>query len=169
MRSIVSELNFKQKISLLFLAVFSVLWICFIFSNSLKTAEASDGQSGRIVEFIIRHVLHISDDKLAESMSGMMNFFVRKLAHFTEFAVLSVAVCLILIILSFRKRICFSFSMILVLVIAVIDELLQTLSYGRACRMTDVLIDFCGGLFGCVVICLFCLFLNFKKTKRFID
>ncbi len=165
MRSVGSGFTLKRKLVLLLLVVLVVAWVCFIFSNSLKTAEASDGQSGRIVNFIIRSILRISDEKTIEEFAGTMNFFVRKIAHFTEFAVLSILLFLFFLIWGKRNRSNFIFSMAGVFAVAVCDELLQLLSDGRACRFFDVIIDCAGGAFGCAVACAVCFVVSFVKKK----
>ena len=154
MRGIGFELTLKQKIVLLLLMLSVAGWVAFIFSNSLKTAQASDGQSGRIVEFIIKSVLRVSDEQLAADLFGTINFFVRKAAHFTEFSILAVLLFFVFEILQKSIKQCFLLSELCVFSVAVCDELLQTLSAGRACRITDVLIDCCGGVFGFFLVCL---------------
>ncbi len=163
MRSVGFELTFKQKLVLLLLIFTVVGWVAFIFSNSLKSAHASDGQSGQFVEFIIKSVLRISDEKISQDLFGTINFFVRKAAHFTEFAVLAVLLFFIFEILRKNIKLCFLLSELCVFSVAVCDELLQTLSVGRACRMTDVLIDCCGGIFGCFFAYLIYFLINYKK------
>ena len=54
----------------------TVLWLCFIYTRSSKPAVVSDQESGWVLELLQR---------LIPSVSMRL---VRKLAHFTEYAVL---------------------------------------------------------------------------------
>ena len=118
-----------------FCAAAAVLWICFIFSNSLQPAAASAQASGRILEL------------LSTLMAGfpltLTDHIVRKSAHFFEFSVLG-----------FLLRGGIGRRMPLPVVGALIpcmDEGLQLLSDGRSARLSDVLLDCSGVLFG--VLC----------------
>ncbi len=168
-RSFGTGLTLKKKLILLFLVFLAVGWVCFIFSNSLKTAEVSDDQSGRIVDFIIRAILRISDEITIENIAGTMNFFVRKFAHFTEFAILSILLFLIFLVQGKNNKSNFLFSMAGVLTAAVCDELLQMLSDGRACRVADMFIDCAGGAFGCTLVCVLHFVFSFVKKDQLVD
>lgn len=130
-----------------FFAGMSVLTICFIFSNSLKNGIESGAQSARVAEFL-RRILdpnHQMDEEL-------FHFCVRKLAHFAEFSALgfwlkgadltrknreACRYALMPIILSFG--------------VALTDEFIQGFT-DRTSSIRDVILDFCGALFGIFVI-----------------
>lgn len=117
------------------------LYILFIFSNSLMTGEISGNTSGVLSRFLMQ---------ILQSFGFAMDFdrfhfFIRKLAHFSEYFLLSV-----LVILSIRRqpwmrssRACFFLFMIAV---PLADECIQHFIPGRYGAFTDCLIDMSGYL-----------------------
>ena len=126
----------------------TVLWLCFIYTRSSKPAVVSDQESGWVMELLQR---------LIPSISMRL---VRKLAHFTEYAVLGGLLWLDL-------RLWGRGSVLLPLgaglVFAVADELLQTFIPGRSGQVKDVLIDFCGV---CFAVGLLWLIFRWRERKR---
>ena len=126
----------------------TVLWLCFIFSNSLKSADVSSRDSGRLLALLQKLLPTLSDHVL------------RKLAHFAEFAVLGVLAALTAVFFIKLRRLRASgtapvklFPVLCVLLAfgifcPVVDELLQFLSPGRSTEFLDMLIDFGGFTFG---------------------
>ncbi len=81
------------------------------------------------------------------------SFFIRKAAHFSEYALLSA-----LTILAIRKS-KLSFSLFFyVFVIPYYDELIQLNTPGRSCQLSDVLLDSFG------IITFYLLFKKYKKA-----
>lgn len=62
----------------------AVLWICFIFGNSLQIGDNSGALSGTIVEFL----MDIMPNLATWFTSDQIHFLLRKLAHFSEYAIL---------------------------------------------------------------------------------
>ena len=129
--------------------VLSLLVVCFIFGNSLESRAESTHRSDRIVELvepILGPVFDHSEEKL--------EVFVRKSAHFLEFAALGF--CLAGLADGCRRRFWRRKTVLLplftVLAVATTDEVIQFFS-GRACMARDVVLDFLGGLFGLAVCC----------------
>ena len=60
-------------------ALLLILWVAFIFSNSMDNADASTLKSGAVLA-LLRRILGSEGAALTE-------FIVRKTAHFTEFAI----------------------------------------------------------------------------------
>ena len=60
-------------------ALLLILWVAFIFSNSMDNANASTLKSGTVLA-LLRRILGSEGAALTE-------FIVRKTAHFTEFAI----------------------------------------------------------------------------------
>ena len=135
----------------------SILWLLFIFSNSLDTGIESGQKSSSITEFI-NNVLHSIGFK-----GEIPHKVVRKLAHFGEFAILAIFVS---ITLHFSpKKISVLFSPAICFICASADEILQNFSEGRGPRFTDVLIDTSGAICGTLAIWAL-YFLIIKLTKR---
>lgn len=137
----------KRKITVVIFAIVVALIVSFIFSNSLKTREESVKDSDAVVGILGPLLKRIFGDN-AERIS----FIVRKLAHFTEFAMLGFAItALVVAIGSGVKWPLCCFGLAFCLVIAITDELIQKF-VGRGSAVRDVMIDFCGALFATLVI-----------------
>ena len=111
--------------------VLTVLWVWFILSRSAKTAIESSEESGWVLELMRRLIPEI----------GMHT--VRKLAHFTEFAILGV---LLWADGRLLKKSRWWTPLVMGLTVAAADEYLQTFVPGRSGQVTDVLIDVSGVL-----------------------
>ncbi len=150
----------KRKILLAIWSILCVLWIAFIFSNSWQTATQST-QSSTSVLHILNHFLAKCHIPIALS-----SFFVRKAAHFIEFAILGALLAResTLLLPTFAWQ---CFTPIIGVTVAVFDETIQYFTPGRAARFTDVCIDTCGMLCGFFVIHLcFGLHARHKRKKQ---
>jgi len=122
----------------------AVLMVLVIFGNSLLPGDVSSVQSGWVTS-LIKDVLSVLGIYVQDSI---ISFFVRKIAHFTEFFVLGV-----LWLLVFMRRyekyvlITLAFGM----VIAGLDEFIQYFVPGRAMMFTDWLIDVSGVISGMII------------------
>ena len=127
-----------------------VLMVIFIFSNSAASAGTSNGMSLTVSEWI-RPVLNTVG---LHPETDFLNFVIRKLAHFSEYALLG---CLIAIAYrlqpwSWMKS---KAALLPFFIIPVLDENLQRFSAGRSCELRDMLIDSAGmaaGLFLAIVL-----------------
>lgn len=116
--------------------------ILFIFLNSSQTGELSGWKSKYVMELVNRF--------LAWTGSGarLTEYFIRKLAHFLEYALLGFS--LLLTLRSFTPKIPphLSWPLLAGLVTAVVDEWIQLHVPERSGQVTDVLLDFGGVSFG---------------------
>lgn len=129
----------KYYINIVFV-VLNILALIFIFSRSLATEEISKNESG--------------------AATGLLNFlfpfdlsenFVRKLAHFVEFAGLGVITAL-MVFSFYRKAFKGTFVMLFItLMSAVIDEYIQLDVQGRSGQVSDVVLDFSGSITGVII------------------
>lgn len=154
----------KEKVVFILLLLAIIAEIMFIFSNSTESAAVSSDKSGAFVTIFIEKILGIFIGEAPENLVYDVTYFIRKLAHFTEFAVLSATFSGMLSIfrLSFKKILwsasVFSFS------VGCIDEFIQLFSEGRACRFSDVIIDTLGGLSGALMLVIITCIFSHKKT-----
>ena len=121
----------------------------FIFCMSLNNAEESKALSDSLAQRLI-NLLGINIPKV----------ILRKGAHFVEFAGLGLCLCNALYA-SFGHRLTPVFALVGSVIYAISDEVHQIFSEGRACRITDVLIDSAGALSGIVIA-----FLVYKIIRR---
>ena len=132
----------KHKRVILF-AVLTLLIIAFIWNNSLASREASGAQSGRITRFL-QSILDPGGKIPQESF----HYFVRKAAHFTEFAALGLALCgLFRALYRVTGSAHYALPVLLALLVAVADEYIQLFA-DRGSAVADVVLDFSGALFG---------------------
>ncbi len=119
----------------------------FIFCNSLQTGPQSGSRSGAVME-CIQHVFAALGLR-AESCPS--EFMIRKLGHFSEFALLGI--CLLAALCSFTAKPLRELGWILfaALSVGVLDESIQLFVPGRSGEVRDVLIDFAGAAAGIVL------------------
>jgi len=142
----------------------------FIFSNSLKGGEESAKQSGAVVEVVRPSVEQILPAVKVEPTEDNVVRFVRKAAHFLEFALLGFLCCVTARYFTKKKSVFLTVPFGYCVLTALADEGIQLFSQGRAGRFTDVLIDSGGALtgllfaFGCIALAGWIK--NRKKEKK---
>ncbi len=123
-----------------------VLNIAFIWSMSMYSKEESGDQSGTVAE-LLRTVFPFLR-KIPDAIFGKL---VRKLAHFSEFALLGILSASALWEHTDRTKARFSGlilpTLMLCLLVASTDETIQLFS-NRGCQVKDIMLDFSGSIFG---------------------
>ncbi len=147
----------------LIFTVLSVLFTAFIFFNSIQNGIASSAQSGNFV-LILESIL----SRIGISVS-ISEFIIRKLAHFSEFFILGVLLCLTLRTYTVKIIKNVTVPLFIGLLIAVTDEFIQLFSAGRAGLVADVVIDFSGFITGLVLGILVVLWRNKRKKNKCAD
>ncbi len=132
----------KKKI---ILGILIVAWICVIWGHSLQPAYISEGESSKYLEVISKVVPFITNDD-----DGM--YIVRKTAHFTEYAILGVLLCLefATYLKGLFKR--FVNPTMTALFVAFIDETIQLFVEGRSGQVSDIWIDLAGASLMVVIV-----------------
>ena len=144
-------------------------WIVYIgytiliWRNSMDTAEVSSGKSERIVRWV-NEVLFSGDAVLTEHL-------IRKVAHFSEYAVAGVLGWLAFSVVWGAGRgiwqclvnVCFAGVLT-----AFCDETIQLFVPGRNGQVSDMWIDFSGYIAG-VICCMFGVFLCHVYLNRHMD
>ncbi len=122
---------------------FALYTTYFIFSNSMEIGAASSLRSAEVTAAI-------NEALRAVGLSPLTEALVRKLAHFGEFLVLGFwfMLCLRVYTRHYIRHI--SWPLLLGLLIANMDELIQRYVSGRSSSVVDVWIDF-GGV--CAGVC----------------
>ena len=135
------------------LSILICLNLALIWGNSMMTAVDSVAVSGGILELLGRFIPVLLTE------SG--HTFLRKAAHFSEFALLSLLFC-------GRHRLVKEEAPVHLmgfgLAVACIDETIQIFTPGRASSLIDVWIDTAGFALGFVVIFAVCTIYH-NKTK----
>lgn len=142
--------NLKRLRRVLWGIVILLLVLIFIFSA--QRGEVSGSMSGKITRFVVQ-LLHADFEELPgaqqQALIERWNQIIRKGAHFTEYAVLSFAVCLLLHTYPLKKRALLSW--LGATVYAATDEAHQLAVAARAGSAWDVLLDSAGALFGMAI------------------
>ena len=152
----------KQNRRIIFFALLALLAVGFIFSNSLEPREVSNDRSNGIVDEI-KPIIDPQDT----IPRGTFNHYVRKTAHFLEFAALGF--CLMGLTDAIRRKRNIRripAALLAALLIASMDETLQFFSVERGPGVKDVLIDFSGAACG-LLLMLLCLKIgkNIRKNQ----
>ena len=132
----------KKKI---IVGVLIVLWLCLIWGHSLQPASVSSGESLRIL-VILRKIF----PTLLAGEQG--EFIIRKTAHFTEFFILGVMLCIEFSMELYGVLRRFAIPSLVGLLVAFIDETIQLFVIGRSGEIRDIWIDFAGAMFGTLIV-----------------
>ena len=158
----------KHSIILSLILVLAVMGMILCFSA--QTGKASGALSGRITARVVR--FFVSDfDSFSETQQKELirtvGLFIRKAAHFSEFALLGFS--LMLHIQQLRKKITVQYPQLWAwgvgTVYAISDELHQGFVGGRHPAVTDVLIDSSGVLAGLLFLSGLLWAIHWRKTK----
>ena len=148
----------KCKLNPLYLiTLIGVLFVtAFILSNSFKSFDVSKGLSDSITDIVISGT---------DASREAVELFVRKSAHFIEFAILGALImCLRNHIVSKWRRDFIGFACFLALAIAVADEHIQSFS-DRTSSTSDIILDFIGALTGFFTVWIITKIYNTVKQK----
>ena len=133
-----------------------LVWMAFIFFASTGNFSASN--TGMIIRPVVLWFFpNISNARLME-----IHFFIRKLGHFTEYAILGLLTARAFIDSSRAglRRHWFFDGLMLVVLYALSDEFHQSFVASRTASIYDSLIDISGGLFALIVYALW------RKRRR---
>ena len=137
----------KKKIIYL---VMLILWIGFIFGNSLMNGKSSGSFSGSITEVIHNVLQNIHINIKIETLHTI----IRKGAHFSEYFLLGIIMILNVYQYLKEAKYFISFSIGFCLLISIIDETIQTFVEGRSGNIVDVGIDSLGFLLSILIMSL---------------
>ena len=147
------KVNKKQTLLCL---VLILLNLSFIWGNSFLAGPESSQLSGGVMEW------------LKECLGGELpggEFFIRKLAHFSEFACLGLLLTWLFQLLSQSGIHGFTMPLLCGVLAALTDETIQVLTPERGPSVIDVWIDTAGVTTGILVLLLI-LGLRKKKTHK---
>lgn len=132
----------KKRITLILLIIVNL----FIWINSLMPGNVSSEQSNFIVNLIyplFKNILTKND----------LSFYIRKLAHLTEFLILGLLLSYYLTLKNVKYK--YIITLIYGIIVAIIDETIQYFIPNRTCQITDVLIDSVGVIIGLLIYILY--------------
>ncbi|MGL4774656.1 MAG: VanZ family protein [Clostridium sp.] len=135
------------------LAILIVVCMGIIFLNSSQSATVSNSISKNISKEINQQVIKKVPELNKTSMASVekLNSFIRKFAHFFQFQVLAILLCLFMLSLNIKNKKAIILTLIIVVIYASMDEFHQLFIDGRGAQVRDVFIDTLGGMFGIIV------------------
>lgn len=129
----------KRKIYVTVSWILVFLCMAFIFSMSAANGEESSG----ISDLILKRINELTGLEIT-------SHFIRKAAHFCEFALLSFLISNA-VFATWKSKKSGIYAFPAACLYAVTDELHQLFSDGRACSFRDMLIDSSGAFLGALV------------------
>lgn len=140
-------MNSKKRVRVVIHVLLVLAIMAFIFSHSLANRAQSSQESMGVLNFLMKALGTIG---LGD---GLTEHIVRKMAHFSEFAALGF--CAAIVMQDIRiVRLPYVLNVFLFgILCAMTDETIQLFN-DRSARVTDVWIDFCGSVCGCLVFLL---------------
>ncbi|MHB1151407.1 MAG: VanZ family protein [Eubacteriales bacterium] len=141
----------KRTFLLLFMTAAVLSTMIFIFANSLTPGDASNKASVSVAE-IIQPIIEPKSIIKEQSSSDFaaFNAFVRKSAHFIEFALLGAELMALTVIITRKLFSVLTFIPLFVsLLTGVADEYLQSF-ITRTSAVSDIIIDFFGSISGMI-------------------
>lgn len=138
--------------------VTAVLYILFIYSNSLKTADLSSVDSGHVLEYLRNLFISAGIES-----RWLTEHIIRKAGHFSEYTLLGIILyqCVKSYKITMEKRL-FIHGMAGFL-IPFIDETIQLFVPGRSGQISDVWLD-CSGVAAGTAIAALLFFIYAKKN-----
>ena len=137
--------------------------LAFIWGQSLLPGELSESESEWVLT-LVYPVVEILQRGLAHfGRVYELSFLVRKLAHFTEYAVLGMLMYILFLKPDGRSR--YILPMGLCLAAAGIDEGIQIFAADRGPALRDVILDFAGSCAG-IYITAFVVVILYMKSRR---
>ncbi|MDE7106313.1 MAG: VanZ family protein [Anaeroplasmataceae bacterium] len=156
----------KNKILRVVPIIIVLAWMGVIFYFSHQNGTSSSKMSNSITKWIVNtFVPNYSNLTRTEQSSILKNtsYVIRKLAHYTEYALLGLFLFVAVYAFTDNEKIIFSVVSILGILYAFSDELHQSFIGGRAPAIKDVLIDSIGLL---TILVLIGIILNIKRIRR---
>ena len=165
----------KQKIIYvlrLLLTALCLAVIGYIFSNSLQTGEESSQKSNQVVQTVQKVIAYVAPQSSIATATGdaydKLHEIIRKMAHFSEFAILGAVLIWCYFSYTLRKKYIY-IPVAIMCVVPIMDECLQLLVAGRGAEVGDVLLDILGctvgGAFALLALGI-ALWLNAKSRRK---
>ena len=169
-------MNIKLRIKT-FVSLFFLFFMMFaIFNFSAQSGNDSNDVSVSVSRIICRIIFFkFNEMTSAEQLFVVteINYFVRKLAHFTAYAGLGVCAYINMRLLGIRLKGFFLPAVFFCAAYAILDEIHQFFTPGRTIKITDMILDTSGAVIGAaaasaatVILAHIVTYLQMKKKKK---
>ena len=150
----------KTKAKLTLCIALLVAWLAVIWGNSMTTGQVSGEFSGWASQLLGKILPFLSPD------AEYGHLLVRKIAHFSEFAVLGILLSWLFAMVIADKLLRFCLPLGCGMICAVIDEFIQSFTPDRVCSFWDMCIDWSGVLIGVSLLALLCVLVKKKGQQN---
>ena len=137
-----------------------IVCLAFIWGNSLTNGEDSGNLSGGIMEWINTFL------RLDASGADTLHHFIRKGAHFTEFACLGLLLTWLFGMMGEKKGHLFCMPLLFGMMAACMDETIQVFTPDRGPSPIDIWIDTCGVTAGITILLIGHYYICKKHTRN---
>lgn len=156
----------KKYLKKIIFVIIALCWMGVIFYFSSQNGSTSSRMSNRVTQFVIRlFVPNYSDLSQAEQASMLKNisFVIRKLAHYSEYAILGLFLFAAVYVFTNNQKIVFLIASVLGILYAFSDEYHQSFVSGRAPMIKDIIIDSIGLL---TMLMILGIIWNLREMKK---
>lgn len=138
----------------------TILWMTVVYSFSSEIGDTSSSTSGNTIRKVLDIFVNWSEDTMNYYVE-LLQPIARKLAHFILYTIGGILIYNIKLPRETKRRV--AFSILLVLVYSISDEIHQSFVPGRTGRIFDVFVDTLGASFGVIMMITMKKLLNIKK------
>lgn len=140
------------------------LYVLFIYSNSMKVADTSSKDSGRVL-----YLIHDLLNKFEINAYWLTEHFIRKMGHFSEYSLLGLLLYFCMKSQGFQEEKRWFFHIAAGFLIPFMDETIQLFVEGRSGQISDVWLDCAGVTFGTLImvgVFLLCKRMEILKVEK---
>lgn len=158
----------EKKRTIFWSAAAIILMVC-IFGFSTQSGTESNGLSMKVTKFFAELLFFRFDSMDIGQQTFIiteLNFFIRKLAHFTVYTALGMVVYTAVVSSGIKlrhKRLC---SLAICALYASADEIHQYFVSERTMRLKDICIDSMGSLLGIIIISVIIIVYMYIKQRQ---
>lgn len=152
----------KIKKKLAISCILLLIWCGVIFYMSAMESIESNSKSRSVIGEAIEKVSDFANDigltnkELTEvevqNLVDKLNYPLRKVAHFTEYFILTLLLIIVLHGYGVKGKKVFIISLLICFIYAFTDEYHQVFVSGRTGQFSDVLVDTFGGVIACGIV-----------------
>lgn len=150
----------KTRMRLTVCITLLVAWLAVIWGNSMTPGDVSGEMSGWASQLLGKILPFLSPD------TEHGHLLVRKIAHFSEFAILGILLRWLFAMVTKKKLFRYFLPLGCGMICAVIDEFIQWFTPGRVCSFWDMCIDWGGALTGLSLLALICMLVEKKGQQK---
>ena len=152
----------------LFAGILVIIWMFVIFSFSNQNGVKSTSTSNVVTSAIVNVATNVTNKEYTRTEVKKKiedsTFYIRKMAHFTEYLILGILVLNYLSTYGKLNKRMLMIALIICYLYAISDEIHQIFIPGRTAKVLDTLIDGSGSLIGLIIYTRY-----FKRKCRYLS